>query len=329
MEPVVGSRNSESASTQINVENLTARSRWDGVLSEEEFQYCLDNDIAMSYDCAQIGWVVFSDEEETSDGTSAHDDQTKTKRLQEMQSIQQAFFQALDEITQAPNSGDMDPAQLHKKAMEFSRHYEDELLTDKSWQSLDHCHLTLLKILAEKMRQLYPAEDDANLEDMHYRPWREEDVNYYIKILGNPKVWNYLPEDYPGPFTEELAKDFIALANMGEHHTILAIEFQGKAIGQMRLMYNTEYPEIKTAEVAYLLSEDYWGQGKMSGILQDFTNKIMIEKNLDFIYAWIRADHPASIKSAERANYFRDEFEKEDEIAKQYGRVGFKRYISY
>jgi RimJ/RimL family protein N-acetyltransferase len=67
----------------------------------------------------------------------------------------------------------------------------------------------------------------------------------------------------------------------------------------------------------------------MSQILPAFTRRSFRTHCLNVIYAWIREDHMASVRVAERAGYRRDSFPFEAELAQSLRRPGFIRYAIF
>ena len=48
------------------------RSRWDGVLDREEYDYCRAHGVPLAYDCAQTGWVVGTCTDEIDGAATGH-----------------------------------------------------------------------------------------------------------------------------------------------------------------------------------------------------------------------------------------------------------------
>ena len=109
-----------------------------------------------------------------------------------------------------------------------------------------------------------------------FRSWTTLDAAVYVELLGNPRVWEYLPEPFPSPFTEDTARILIEVAAIGFHHETVAIEVDGRPIGQCLLRFDQPFAGSRAAEVAYWLGENYWGQGWMSRILPIFTARASV-----------------------------------------------------
>ena len=307
------------------------RARSEGVLNCEELVYCREHKIPIGYDCVQIGWVPLSCEDDITEtyqilakiATTA----TSTDLTSVIEKLRQRAGYELAPLVEALNSHFVSIAAAHAKAASVVTTLMKEFKFSDNVKILDRCHCVLQNEVAKQLTHMQSLSSTG--ERFSYRQWRNEDAPKYCQILGNARIWDHLPEEFPTPFTEDLAGELIELANFGDHHEVLAVEYNEEIIGQVRLMFNNDYPEVYSAEIAYLLGEEYWGRGLMPNILCDFTQQSFQKHPLDFIYAWIEANHKASIKCAERAGYRRDSFNREEELAKLSGRPGFLRYICY
>ena len=306
-------------------EKLLSRSRWDGVLNAEEIRYCREQGISLGYDCAQIGWVVINSEEDNTNKKDHLSSKTNSEH-HEIEELKKAYSRALENLLQECVKS-IPIGEIYKKSINLCAYHVNNFSKGASANTLNRCHFNLLKELSRQTE--IQNKKESNEKQFIFRSWQQSDVDAYLNILGNPNVWKYLPEEYPSSFTREVAQDLIEIANLGDHHSILAIEYESKVIGQVRLIYSNEYPEIRTAEVAYILGEEYWGKGLMTGILREFTPMAIEEHNLDFVHAWILKDHLASTKVAERAGFIRDNFSHEAEIASASDRSDFSRYIYF
>jgi ribosomal-protein-alanine N-acetyltransferase len=150
-----------------------------------------------------------------------------------------------------------------------------------------------------------------------------------MELLGNRNVWQYLPDPFPAPFTEETARTLIEVAGLRSDQDTVAIELDGRPVGQCLLRLDRSFANVRAAEIAYWLGEEYWGRGWMSRILPAFTHRSFQHHPVDVIYAWIKPGNEASARVAARAGYRRDSFSLESQLAEVRGRAGFARYATY
>ncbi len=139
------------------------------------------------------------------------------------------------------------------------------------------------------------------------RPWREEDVATFVDLLDNPRIWRHLPEAYPDPLTEDLARDLIALSNASDHHEVLAAEYWGRVIGQVRLAFDRAAPDRSAAEISYWLGEPFWGRGHGAGLVAFFTRMSFRKRpDLRSIFARVHEANVASARALEKSGYRRE-----------------------
>ena len=156
-------------------------------------------------------------------------------------------------------------------------------------------------------------------------------------MLENPRMWEFMPEQLPIPLTDEATRALIEMGSVAGHQEALAVEHTlpptrsgaGVPVGQCLLRFDEPFEGIRAAEVAYWLDEEHWGKGWMTRILPAFVARGMRMHDVDVVYAWIREDHAASRRVAERAGFERDTFVLEEELAEATRRPGFVRYATY
>lgn len=309
------------------------RSRWDGVLDREEYEYCRQHGVPLSYDCAQIGWVTQTC---TDDQPMFTDVATKVpvldpeRRAMELRSgVKAEVGRLLADVQQGSMSLDTAKERLASVVANAMASFAGEFgLSD-----CDLAHWVLesavTNALAEFRVPLPLPQAEPKSRTFAFRPWTQDDALVYTKLLGNPRIWTYLPEPFPSEFTVDTARTLIEVGAIGFHHDTVAIEVDGQPIGQCLLRFDRPFAGTRAAEVAYWLGEEHWGQGWMSRVLPAFTRRGFHQHPVDVIYAWIMKDNQASIRVAERAGYQRTHFPREAQLAESIRRPGFVRYATY
>jgi RimJ/RimL family protein N-acetyltransferase len=159
-----------------------------------------------------------------------------------------------------------------------------------------------------------------------FRRWSDDDISVHRAMLDDRSMWEHLPEPHPEPFTDDTSRDFIALANADIGHDVLAVEVDGKLVGQCLIRFDPLSARPYTAEVAYWLGREHWGGGLMSRVLPAFVDRCFDTRRVDELYAWIRPANVASARVAERAGFDRESLPNEAELAASQGRPGFSRW---
>ena len=137
------------------------------------------------------------------------------------------------------------------------------------------------------------------------RPWDEAEAFRFVELLDNPRVWEYLPEPYPNPLTESMARDLIHVSNHSSYHEVCAIERNGTVVGQVRMLFESgTHAAEDDAEISYWLGESYWGQGIISEVIPFYTVLTFQKREgLRSIFARVDAANTASRRALERVGY--------------------------
>jgi RimJ/RimL family protein N-acetyltransferase len=138
------------------------------------------------------------------------------------------------------------------------------------------------------------------------RPWRDGDQPSLVRQANNPNVARHLRERFPQPYTLADAEGWIALAMQESPPLNLAIEVAGQAVGGIGLTLGSDIHRV-SAETGYWLGEPFWSRGIVTCALVGFTHYAFTTfAELNRIFAYVDADHPASIRVLEKAGYRRE-----------------------
>jgi RimJ/RimL family protein N-acetyltransferase len=146
-----------------------------------------------------------------------------------------------------------------------------------------------------------------------FRPWRPSDAVRFVELLDNPRMWTFLPGEYPNPLSQKLALELIQFAN-APHHRVMAVECGKEIIGQVRLSFGPSQPDpgdrVGPAfpEVAYWVGEAYWGKGHGTEILTLFTRQTFAGTSYGSIHSWIDEANVGSLRIAQKAGYRPDDW---------------------
>lgn len=314
------------------------RSRWDGVLDREELDFCRQHGIPVGYDCAQIGWVTETCTDDAPEGptvgdrpsedasTTSDPERRATQICLHVQASAERVLQDVRDGRQSLEVGTQQLALVATKVLQVFAEQHDINTTDL-------CHWALESVVAAAIAEVRDSRSDRRraLDEVGFafRPWVPDDAAVHLALLGNPNVWEHLPEPFPAPFTMETTHTLIEVAAVSFKHDAVAVEVDGRPIGQCLLRFDRPFAGARAAEVAYWLGEEHWGKGWMRRILPAFTLRSFRRHPVDVVYAWIKPENEASVRAAERAGYQRDHFPREAELAARRGRAGFVRYATH
>jgi len=94
------------------------------------------------------------------------------------------------------------------------------------------------------------------------RPWKETDLDDLVKFAGNLNIAKNLTDAFPHPYTRQDGERFIATAIENGPTKFFAIDVNGQAVGSIGIFPQSDI-HAKNAEIGYMLSQEYWGQGIM------------------------------------------------------------------
>lgn len=305
------------------------RSRWQGPLDPEEVAYCRECGIPLAYDCAQIGWVpqactddapIVVGEEPDVDLVAYTSPQEDARRLCDAVAARAARILAEERQPSAAAAAleRLKASLAPRIAALFARH---------GVVAANRSHLAVRAVLARIEPPRHAAAVPSS--DFTFRPWSVADAPRYRAMLDNPRLWEYLPESCPQPLTEETARTLIELGQIDARQEAFAVVLDGEPIGQCLLRFQEEFAGVRVAEVAYWLAQEHWGKGYMTRILPAFVELGFVQHGLDAIEAWIRADHAASARVADRSGLRRDAFAFEAELARALGKARAQRFVAY
>lgn len=305
------------------------RPRWHGVLDAEELAHCRAHGIELAYDCAQIGWVPASCVDDTPASPAPMGE--RTVDLAAYATPEQEALRLLGTL-----SAQVERATAHRPQGELAAALASLRATAPPQIAACHqrhgvvvasrCHLLAMARLAVAEPELpTPA---ATTAEFTFRPWLPADAPRYRAMLDNPRLWHFLPESHPQPLTEAMALALIELTSIDARQQALAVVHDGQPIGQCLLRLHEPFAGKRTAEVAYWLAEEHWGKGWMSRILPAFVAHCFRQFEVEVLEAWIRADHAASARVAQRSGFRRDTFAYEAELAATLGKPHARRYIA-
>ncbi|MFD2628549.1 GNAT family N-acetyltransferase [Oceanobacillus kapialis] len=135
-----------------------------------------------------------------------------------------------------------------------------------------------------------------------FRPYTEDDLEFYVRLWGDPKVVRYIGKGKTK--TYEQAKESLAHwfseYEQGFGLQALVLKSEDKLIGHAGLVRQSIEGE-EEIEIGYWLLPEYWGKGlakEAALTLRDYGFKI---RGFNKLIALINPNHPASIFVAKKA----------------------------
>lgn len=135
------------------------------------------------------------------------------------------------------------------------------------------------------------------------RAWKPEDIIPLVTLANNQKVWSNVRDSFPHPYTEEDAKEWLAL-QLGVTPVLnFVIDVHGEFAGSIGLVPQQDVYRCNM-EIGYWLGEPYWGKGYTSKAIALICGLIWKEyAAVTRIYAEVFEHNIASMKALEKNGF--------------------------
>jgi len=305
------------------------RSRWQGLLDEEELAFCRQHGIPVAYDCLQLGWVPVTCADAAPVVSQGATPVAASAAGAAAAIVDELRRLARGEGQRAGAGGDEFARETARVAVR--QHVAPglaALFAAHGLRAADECHQACEVALHQELPAPAPlvATEPAAFT---FRAWLPDDAEVYRTLLDDPELWEFLPEPFPSPLTAETASVLLAVGTIEGKQETLAVELDGRPIGQCLLRLGAPFAGGRAAEVAYWLGREHQGKGLMPRILGHFLLHAFRRHAIDVVFAWIREDHRASMRVAERCGFARDPFPYERELAAMLKKDRFRRFATY
>lgn len=137
------------------------------------------------------------------------------------------------------------------------------------------------------------------------RPWRIEDSQSLCQYANNSRVSENLRDIFPFPYNIKDAEFFINNIASATNNLILAIEVEGKAVGSIGILPQTDIYR-KNAELGYWLGEPFWGRGITTEAVMAIVDYSFQYFDIQRIYATVFERNLASIRVLEKCGFTRE-----------------------
>lgn len=124
-----------------------------------------------------------------------------------------------------------------------------------------------------------------------------------LALSGNDReVWLCLRDRFPSPYTRRDALDWIELVNNSNPKINFAIDVEGRVVGGIGLMMQTDVARV-SAEIGYWLGKEYWGKGIMTKAVSGMSEWAFRNFPITRLYALVFDFNESSAKVLEKCGY--------------------------
>ena len=143
------------------------------------------------------------------------------------------------------------------------------------------------------------------LGNITLRSWQEKDIKSLSRNANNKKIWDMLRDEFPFPYTELAAKQWITIANKNSPKTNFAIIYKEAAIGGIGVEIQSDVYR-KNAEIGYWLGERYWNKGISTKALKTMVHYTFEKFDINRIFAHVFESNIASIRVLHKCGFLEE-----------------------
>jgi RimJ/RimL family protein N-acetyltransferase len=143
---------------------------------------------------------------------------------------------------------------------------------------------------------------ELQLSTCTVRSWQRRDAASVARYANNYKVWRYVRDRFPHPYTLMDGEEWVRYASREVPEQSFAIEVNGEAVGGIGFILKDDIYR-RSAEIGYWLGEPFWGRGIMSEAVRALTEYAFTSFDLARVYAGVFETNPASMRVLEKAGY--------------------------
>lgn len=140
------------------------------------------------------------------------------------------------------------------------------------------------------------------LNDIRLRPLTAQDVPVIAGLANNYKIWRYLRDRLPHPYSEQDAVAFVQLTQSETPACTFGIQYQGSLAGVTGLMLQNDIHRL-SAEIGYWIGEPYWNKGIATVAVQLLAGYAFHTLRLRRLFAGVFETNPASARVLSKAGF--------------------------
>lgn len=140
------------------------------------------------------------------------------------------------------------------------------------------------------------------MNDLLLRPWQMTDAVPLVEIANNPRIYQWLRDAFPVPYTHQDAVNWILHA--GKHHPpeSFAVVRNGVLAGSIGFVPGTDVYK-KTCEIGYFIGEPFWGLGIATTAVRLLTEHICSLQLYVRLQAKVFSNNEASFRVLEKNGF--------------------------
>ena len=134
------------------------------------------------------------------------------------------------------------------------------------------------------------------------RSYQHFDKSALVKYADNYKIFCRLKDNFPHPYTEEDAEEWLGMACNQNPEMNFAIANETELIGAIGLQLQYDVSRF-SAEIGYWIAEPFWRQGIAASALIAMTDYAFKHYEFNRLFAGVFEGNDASVKVLAKAGY--------------------------
>lgn len=124
-------------------------------------------------------------------------------------------------------------------------------------------------------------------------------------MANDKKIWDYLRDEFPFPFYESDAINFISKVQNNDSIFSKAIEFNHSLVGCITIEIKDDIRRF-SGVLGYWIGQEYWNKGIATSAIKQITDLAFNQIKIIRVYAKVFATNIASIKALEKCDYIKE-----------------------
>ena len=137
------------------------------------------------------------------------------------------------------------------------------------------------------------------------RDWKIEDAMIIPKLANNKNIWDNLRDEFPFPFHESDAINFLNKVQNNSSIFSKAIEFNNSLVGCITIEIKDDIRRF-SGVLGYWIGQEYWNKGIATSAIKQITDLAFNQLQIIRVCAKVFATNIGSIKALEKCGYIKE-----------------------
>jgi RimJ/RimL family protein N-acetyltransferase len=141
--------------------------------------------------------------------------------------------------------------------------------------------------------------------DVILRDWRDQDAALIPPLANDRRIWDSLRDEFPSPFRESDAVNFLHRVQNDSSLFSKAIECDNSLVGCITIQINDDIRRF-SGVLGFWIGQAYWNRGIATAAIRQITDLAFEQLGLVRVYAKVFATNTRSIRALEKVGYVKE-----------------------